>query len=240
MQYLLDTCATTEEVLEAEQKVRLEGWIFEVMHFIVCDADGNLAIIDYAKGDDGRSERRVYTGDAIPENMTALGNVTYRAHTQAMRRYRGFGGTRPVAEDRRTLDADTRNCFAYGAEMVRRFNESPVEDMTGYTFDVLQRYTWDVTRLSIVYEPAGRVIHYVSSLNRTRRTLRLEDIDSDLAGGRRAIAWNDPLEPGGWRADLGEVNEAMLDHFAERGGFDAFARYVPGLKSYRARTGAAR
>ena len=232
MQYFLDTCATVQEALRAEPHVRLTPWVFELMHFVMCDAAGEIAILEYVPGKGGKSERRVYTGEEIPSQLAALGNAAYAEHVQAMAGYQGYGGTRPIPQDREALAAGTLYQFAYGADRVRQFHASPTADVVSYLLDTLGGYTWDRTHLSIVYEPSQGMLHFVSSHNRTRRSIALGELDY-APSHRQALLWHEEPTTDRWVRDLDAVNETLLTHFTTHGGFEGFGRYADELLRYR-------
>jgi penicillin V acylase-like amidase (Ntn superfamily) len=68
VQHLLDTCATVEEVIAAQDSIRLRG---DMVHFLVADAQGACVIVEWLGG-----ETIIYAGEDLP--VHALANATYR------------------------------------------------------------------------------------------------------------------------------------------------------------------
>jgi penicillin V acylase-like amidase (Ntn superfamily) len=67
IQHLLDTCATVEEVIAAQDSIRLRG---DVAHFLAADAKGACVIVEWLGG-----ETLIYAGEDLP--VRALANAVY-------------------------------------------------------------------------------------------------------------------------------------------------------------------
>jgi len=66
-QFMLDTCATIEEMIAAQDSIRLKG---DAVHFMACDASGACAVFEYLGG-----EVVIHAGEDLP--VRALANATY-------------------------------------------------------------------------------------------------------------------------------------------------------------------
>lgn len=233
IQYQLDMCGSVEEVLARDMEVRLDGWIFECMHYIVGDATGALAVIEYLADEAGKSERRVYTLDEMPDHMTALSNAPYGAHVQYMERFVGFGGDEPIPTDRASFKADTRNRFAYSAQRLRDYQPGPDVDPAEYVFETLDASNWGKgTPISIVYLPNGRTLHFNTCSNPTVRTLAMDDFDLADGAPRRGLYWHKAVDGADWEADISGVNDYLVDAFAKCGVSGSFSRFADELRAY--------
>jgi penicillin V acylase-like amidase (Ntn superfamily) len=85
IQYMLDTCATVDEVMEKAQDIRVVASP-SVLHYLVCDREGHAAIFEYLNG-----ELAFYSGDDLP--VEALANSPYADSLYALR------GKQPLPDD---------------------------------------------------------------------------------------------------------------------------------------------
>ncbi len=95
LQYLLDNYRTIEEVIASNDLVRPKD---EYDHYLVCDRDGDCAIIEFLNG-----EMVVYSGPSLP--VQALSNSTYQDSLAALEdgnywkvKARGVSPDGPAAE----------------------------------------------------------------------------------------------------------------------------------------------
>ncbi len=236
--YQLDNFATVDEVIAGLDDYSLVPWIFGIMHYIVCDATGDVAIIEYMRDGYGGCERRVYTNGDIPTYMTALGNTTYFSHTSFMSQFMNFGGLLPIPTDSGTLSSSTQYRFAYSCEMIRQYTLDPSPGILDYTFDVLSEYIFGSTPVSIVYRPCERKLHFFTSLNSERRTIDFDDFSFSRDTSRIALFWHLESDPdsGNWIANMDSVNSYMVEFFSTScGSFSStFAPYAPEMNAYRA------
>jgi len=82
VQYVLDTCATVDEVVESAQAVAIDGWNW---HFYVVDKTGDSAVIEFLDG-----ESAVRRGRTLPQPL--LCNSIYDEEMVRLASYEGFGG----------------------------------------------------------------------------------------------------------------------------------------------------
>jgi len=235
IQYQLDMCGSVEEVLARDTEVRLDGWVFECMHYIVGDASGALAVIEYLADKAGRSERRVYTLDEMPDYMTALSNAPYRSHVRYMERFTGFGGDEPIPTDRASFKRETRNRFAYSAQRLRDYEAGPDVDPVAYVFATLDASNWGKgTPISLVYLPSSGAIHFKTCNNPTVRTLMMGDFDLAPGAPRQGLYWHKSVAGAAWETDISGVNDYLVDAFRECKAFGAFRRFADEIRAYSA------
>jgi penicillin V acylase-like amidase (Ntn superfamily) len=91
-QYLLDTCQTVKEALDAHQKfqvvcVPLNQFEWP-LHLMIEDASGDSAIVEFANG-----QMKVYHGT---EYQVGTNGPTYDEHWTNLTSYEGFGGLKPL------------------------------------------------------------------------------------------------------------------------------------------------
>lgn len=144
MQYLLDTCATVDEVGAALKSVVPAG---PPNHFLIGDADGRCCVVEFLGG-----KAVVHRDAGLPVRVSTNGG--YRDHADHLLRHRGFGGDAEIPTDH-----ESRSRFVIAADGLRRLRGRPAaspEDM----FAILDRIG-DLrggTRRQIVYDLVKRRI----------------------------------------------------------------------------------
>ncbi len=117
IQYMLDTCETVEEVLEAAKDVR----ILTVDHYHIADRFGNSAAFECLRG-----EEIFYIGEGFP--VSVLTNSTYSDSLRAWNTYYQYGF--PPANG--SLE---RFCIA--AESIENFSPTQADSAVEYAFETL-------------------------------------------------------------------------------------------------------
>jgi choloylglycine hydrolase len=181
IQYLLDTCATVDEVIAADELVRN----ITVDHYLVADRYGASAVIEYING-----EFVVYTGDDLP--VSVLTNWFYDDSLQLWRSVRGNGNYS-------RLDSSLQR-FCIAADRVSSFERSTVDEDIDFAFDTLdaiaaQRVSESASQWSMVFDTGASRVYFKTFANpdlryvdlnafspRCGRTVQMLDIDEPLAG----------------------------------------------------------
>jgi len=129
IQYVLDTCATVDEVIEAARSAAIDGWSW---HFYAADAEGKSAVIEFLDG-----EAVIHTGGDLPYPL--LCNSIYTEEVDQLDEYEGFGGNRPVDSESQFSyegpETDTR--FARGAHKLTQYDPSGEVPPLDYAFQVV-------------------------------------------------------------------------------------------------------
>jgi len=160
IQYQLDTAATVEEVLASDETVRISFNAFTPLHYLVADATGDCAVVEFIDG-----EMVVHRGDELP--IAALTNNTY---DDSMTNFSEW--TEPVEE----LTSLERFCRA--ADMVSGYVPCEVDDTIEYAFSTLEAVTTEGwTQWSIVYDIPNRRVNYYTAINPERRSVELDSFD---------------------------------------------------------------
>lgn len=162
MQYQLDSFATVDEVVEHIDDLRPDG---EGFHYLVADAAGDCAIIEY---EDGRP--LIYAGDDAV--VCAITNTTHRRALDHLRMDSAFGGDTDIG-----LGTDSYGRFARMAAMMRDYDPAVDGARTDYAFRVLGEVESDETLRSVVYDCGGGRVLWRTSGNRDVRWLVLENLD---------------------------------------------------------------
>ena len=144
IQYMLDTCETVEEVLEAARDVR----ILTVDHYHIADRFGQSAAFECLRG-----EEIFYQGEDFP--VSVLTNSTYGDSIQSWDRYNRYG----FHPSNGSLE---RFCIA--AENIERFASTDADTAVEYAFDTLH----DIRSEHIYGYPATTQWSFVFDTRRQR------------------------------------------------------------------------
>jgi penicillin V acylase-like amidase (Ntn superfamily) len=147
IQYMLDTCETVEEVLEAAKDVR----ILTVDHYHIADRFGKSAAFECLGG-----EEIVYQGDEFP--VSVLTNSTYGDSIRAWNRYNQYG----FSPSNGSLE---RFCIA--AENIENFSSTQADSAVDYAFKTLHEIRSEhiygypsTTQWSFVFDTRRRRIYF--------------------------------------------------------------------------------
>jgi len=178
-QYVLDTCGTVEEAVDAARRVRIVSDGDEPNHLMMVDAAGNGAGVEYLDG-----ELVCHTGEHFP--VHAMSNMRYERALEAYER----GGphwwwSNPGASAER---------FATAAERVRRFDAASDSSSVMYAMATLTRMVAAPhTKWNIVYDIANREILYRTVESPQLKRVALRDFDLSCDAPLRMLPVNAPL-----------------------------------------------
>jgi len=165
VQYQLDTCATLEEVMANDGRVRIVG---TVDHYLVCDRTGTCAAVEFLEG------RTVFhSGDAMP--VPTLTNHAYLGSVRAWQAGR--------------LPDNALERFGMAAERVTGFQPGDAPSAVAYAFDTLHQTSGQATggaptQWSIVFDTENMRVYWRTSRNPQLRSIDFAKLD--LACGATA------------------------------------------------------
>ena len=168
IQYMLDNCATIDEVIEANKHIRIASTSFAKIHFMLLDAQGKSAVLAFVEG-----ELMVHRDENLPyevlENQTYPQSLAFmQSHTQGNKSY-----LNPIDAD------DKRVRFEMMAQMLEdRKEETHAID---YCFQMLQKVTW-------TWENGDSPTQWAVVYDVYQRNLKFKTKDS---GGIKTISFND-------------------------------------------------
>lgn len=196
-QYMLDTCATIEEVRKAAESVRITD---TEDHYLACDRTGAVAVVESLGG-----RLTIRTGTSLP--VHALANAPYQGCLDHWtKKTRG-------PED----PYDSLNRFSRLAKGMARYTEGSAEAAVDYAFGLLAGVACSNTRWSFVCDTGNRVFYLKSYKNPRLRFVDLKKVDfacgqptvmmdahADLAGDITAA-----FHPYSHDEALGQILEAL-------------------------------
>jgi penicillin V acylase-like amidase (Ntn superfamily) len=158
LQYQLDTCATIEEVMANDARVRI---VDTVDHYLVCERSGTCAVVEFLEG------RTVFhSGDALP--VKALTNEAYQEAVAAWQ----AGRLRGNALER----------FGIAADGVVAFQPGDPPSAVAYAFEVLDQASGQATggsptQWSIVFDMENLRVHWNTSRYPQLRSIDFARLD---------------------------------------------------------------
>ncbi len=176
MQYVLDTCGTVKEVIETDQKIRIQQK-GQPLHFLVADKDGNGAIIEFI----GFYPYFYPFGKKHPATLT---NSSYADCLVYLKRFRGFGGKSKIRKTIYSVDRFVQLAAAVKAKKptvekaffwLETVSVQPGEAGNSYT-------CW-----SIVYDPVNLNIYFKAFGKEGIHTLNFSDFPFDCTHNARVL-----------------------------------------------------
>jgi len=168
VQYLLDTCATVEDVIATDDDVRL----LTVDHYLVGDGSGHAATIEFLDG-----EMVVHTGATLP--VAALTNNTYEELVGTWNRLRNSGNY--------TFLGSSPRRFCLAADRVDGFSPRDDGEAVAYALDTLrevrgERFSASPTNWSLVFDTENLRAYFTTRRNRHLRWVDLGSFDLRCGG----------------------------------------------------------
>lgn len=157
MQYVFDTCATVDEVIASDKIVRIKD---TVDHYLVCDASGDAAVIEFLDG-----QMVVHKEKSLPIN--ALANRVYAECVSEWER--------GISDDIDYYRSEAR--MVHVEKRLSDFDPKETMSSTAYAFDTLKDVSSSYTRWSIVFDIQSRVIHFKTHQNQDERRIDLRKLD---------------------------------------------------------------
>ena len=191
VQYVLDTCATIDEVIEAEKQVRLS---YAVDHYLVCDASGDSLVIEFLAG-----QAVCHRGKDLPVKVLANG-----PYAQCVEDLRTAG--------RLPKDASSQSRMQRLDRMARAYKATPGTDGIDYAFSMLSEAALPSTTWSLVFDLKERALVFRTFENPHPRRVNLRVLDFSCQAPVRMIDMHAKLQ-GDITAQLAEYSfEAMARH----------------------------
>jgi choloylglycine hydrolase len=203
MQYQLDNFGTVAEVISHIEDLRPDG---EGWHYLIADADGGCAVIEYP---DGSPE--IYTAGKV--RVCAATNTSHEQALSHIHMDAAFGGDLDIA-----TGSDSYGRFVRIAALLRDYDPAADGSPVQYAFRVLDEVSSDLTIRSMVYDASRLRVLYKTAGNPQVRWLDFEDLDFSAGTPVRVV----DLDLGG----PGDVHGLLEDYTVE--GNRAIVRAVRG------------
>ncbi len=168
VQYMLDTCATVDEVVAAQDKVRVAADNPARLHYLVADASGACAAVEFLEG-----ATVIRTDIELP--APALANGPYDDDAAFWLKHEGDSPKAPALEG---VGSEKR--FARAAAAVARYDAATTDAATAadYAAGVLDDVASpDFSQWRIVYDVKNGLIYWRTRKNMETRRLKAEAFD---------------------------------------------------------------
>ena len=177
IQYQLDENSTVDEVIATDKMIRINSKGTPI-HYLVADAGGNIATIEFLNG-----KMVVHKGKELP--FPVLTNNTY---DESIQKTKGVNSSRPFADN--SIDR-----FAKACSMVQQFQlqdiNTPVVD---YAFSILNKVAQnDWTKWSIVYDITNKRISFKSHDFADIKTISFSSFDFSCSSSPKMFNINQNL-----------------------------------------------
>lgn len=149
VQYQLDNAATIEEVIANDNVIRLR-MVSQQLHFLVADALGNAAVIEFKDG-----KMQIFKGDDLP--IQVLENDVY---SKSLKRYNKNEATR----------------FTRATNMVNSYSQNNDKNIIDYSFSILKEVALSA-QWSIVYDIHNKKIYFKTKSNQNIKEIDMNSIN---------------------------------------------------------------
>ena len=159
IQYQLDNCSSVNEVIASQKQIRISRTNAVPLHFLVADATGNAATIEFING-----EMAVHQNNSLP--YPVLTNTPYaKALAEAKANGMKVSGDNSIER------------FAKACTMLDQYKQTnAAQKPVDFSFSILDNVAQgDFTKWRIVYDLSNREIHFVASGK--KKKVALSDFD---------------------------------------------------------------
>ena len=180
-QYVLDTCSTVQEVMGVDSRVRPDNSGSPSQHWMVTDATGNAAALEYL---DGRFV--VYTGQNLP--VKAMSNMPYGLAVEAYHRG-GHPWWRWSSNPGQSAER-----FTTAARRMHNFDPANGTSVIDYSFKTMLMVSAAHTKWSVVYDIAKRGVWFGSAASPTGKYISLKSFDLSCGAPLMMLKMDSPIE----------------------------------------------
>lgn len=186
VQYQLDSSSTVAEALELAKTLTVRPVLGASvpLHFLLSDASGDSAVIEFLNG-----EQLIYHGETL--HASALTNSTYDSCTNMLSEYVSFGGNKPDPKSYDSNDRFIQMAVATKEAALLTDSVAAQEQAFRYLDQVKDpgRTVW-----SIVYNQADKRLSYKTLGNPSVRSIGFEAFSNDCTTRALALDVNDPAQ----------------------------------------------
>jgi choloylglycine hydrolase len=170
IQYQLDNCSTIDEIIANDKKIRISPAGTTPLHYLVADANGNAATIEFLNG-----KMVVHKGNDL--SLPVLTNNTYDESVRSFKSANSYGN-------------NSLERFNDACKMIQQLNAgNSNKPLTDYAFDILGRVSQgSFTKWSIVYDITNKTIQFKTNRFQQIKTVSFSSIDFTCTA--KAKAWD--------------------------------------------------
>jgi choloylglycine hydrolase len=200
IQYQLDNFTSVNDVINSQQHIRIHPQGAAPLHFLVADAQGNAATIEFIKG-----KMVVHRGKDLAHPV-----LTNTIYSDALREM-----------EKSNSSDNSVNRFATACSMITQYQSTPsVKNPVAFSFGVLNKIAQgDYTKWKIVYDISNREIFFET--NNRKKQVAFKDINFTCSGTSLFVDLNGSQQ-GNIDSSLApltfEQNKTMLELSAQQSG----------------------
>jgi len=215
IQYMLDICANTDEVINEAKKIRITDRRGSGTHYYMCDREGNVAIIEFLKG-----QMVVHTNKDI--SYTVLCNDTYEKSMNDIKYYKGLGGDKNVLDRVSILNENAiPDVMALGCTKINQFYKKESKNIVQDAFDIhyamrcpgninAPQFENSETQYTTVFDVTNSKLYFRTNLNPTIREINFKDFEDNCSNKAKLLDIQTPAE--------GIVNKSFVDYSMQENG----------------------
>jgi penicillin V acylase-like amidase (Ntn superfamily) len=144
IQYQLDNFSTVDQVIASDKNIRISNNNFAPLHYLIADANGNAATIEFIEG-----KMVVHEGKDL--EYPVLTNTIYKEALQQLK-----------DNNESSFDNSVQR-FVTACNMVQQFQKLPSsENVIDFAFNILDAVALNHTQWSIVYDISNLQIHFIT------------------------------------------------------------------------------
>lgn len=217
MQYQLDNYTTVEEVIASDKLIRITSQAFTKLHYMVADAKGNFAVIEFLNG-----KMVAHLNDYRTKGFIC--NDTFEKSVADMQKYNTYGGTQ--ADLTKYQKFNPEEAVSIGSSSIAKYDGGDLEQ---FGFEILENVKalegWNPNKpqygsqWSVIYDLKNKSIAFKTRENRTVKKIRLKDFDYTCSATVKAKKLNDLgliAGPSDLSAITNELNLTILRTFCNR------------------------
>ncbi|MFO7723402.1 MAG: linear amide C-N hydrolase [Bacteroidales bacterium] len=206
IQYQLDNSATVKDVTDSDSLVRISKSATSLIHFLVSDALGNTAAIEFING-----KMVIHEQNELP--FSVLSNCTYANSLL----YKSSIDHR----DNQEFNEWTKNSSGRFVTASRLISDYQNQEIVDYAWLILDSVAQPgSTQWSIVYDISGRKIHFSTSGNPQKQVLEMHRFDFSCSSDHLYANITDEIRgPEDFRKLTFEENFRVMDLVVSSVGF---------------------
>jgi choloylglycine hydrolase len=196
VQYQLDNCSTIEEVIATDKTIRIAS-NSTPLHFLVADASGKAATIEFLEG-----KLVAHYGKQLP--FAVLTNDPYERSVSSQK-------------DNSANGSNSLERFNKACDMVKQFvSTSPSTPIIDYSFSILEKVAQgSFTKWQIVYDISNKKIYFRTEPSRKIKSLDLAGFDFDCKISSKALNMN-TLSEGDISKNFTDLTPALNKEILEK------------------------
>lgn len=212
IQYMLDKCANTNEVIQEAKKIRITNKMGHGEHYYIIDREGYVAIIEFLEG-----QLVVYTNKDMPYML--LSNEAYEKSMNDIKEYKGLGGNKVVSDKITNINENTvAEAMAIGCSKVNQFYKKENKNIIQDAFDIheamripavdtLPKYQNCETQYATVFDITNLKLYFRTKSNPNIREISFNDFENNCSTKAKLLEIQTSAE--------GIVNNSFIDYSIE-------------------------